>query len=170
METNYAKCGCDQCGGHIEFPMEAAGLSVSCPHCGGTTVLNLPTVSAPQKRSAKKWIVVLGFILATLTFVVFKFLFPGTMPRGISAKVLSFERASAGNPGAVSGIVENRSARQPKGVRVEIELLNARGEPLWSTTAFAPGIKPKTSWQFRASVVDPNVMTARVARVRELRR
>jgi len=30
---NYAKCSCAYCGGHIEFPAEAAGAVVACPHC-----------------------------------------------------------------------------------------------------------------------------------------
>ena len=38
-EEAFAKCGCERCGNHIEFPLEVAGASVACPHCGGTTVL-----------------------------------------------------------------------------------------------------------------------------------
>ena len=92
------------------------------------------------------------------------------MPRGMNVKVISLERASANNPGAVIGVVENLASRRRQGVRVEIELLNQRGDPLWAASAFAPAIEPGQSWSFRASVVDPNVVTARVAQVRELGR
>lgn len=166
----YAKGACDLCGGHIEFPAEAAGRAVACPHCGGTTALNVAAAAPPpRKRGAPRWVVLAAvcFVFTALALVSVKSHLPGHAPRALSAKVLSFERAAANNPGAVSGVVKNGAARQRQGVRVEIELLNSRGEPLWATTAFAPAIEPNKSWSFRASVVDPNVVTARVARVRE---
>lgn len=172
-ETIYTKGACGLCGGHIEFPAEATGRSVVCPHCGGTTALNVSAAApAPRKRGALKWVAIVTacLVFAAVALVAIKFCFFGKMPRGVSAKVHSFERASANNPGAVVGVVENRASRQRHGVRVEIELLNSRGQPLWSTTAFAPAIEPNKSWSFRASVVDPNAVTARVARVRELGR
>jgi len=158
------------CGGHIEFPVEAEGRSIACPHCGGTTLLSAEVVaSTPQKRGVLKWIALamICFVCAAVALVAVKILFFGKMPRGVSAKVTSFERASPNNPGAVAGVVENHAGRARQGVRVEIELLNLRGEPLWSTTAFAPAIEPNKSWSFRASVVDASAVTARVARVRE---
>src|SRR5580700_9172220 len=42
---SFAKCVCQHCGGHIEFPAEGAGQKISCPHCQWPTVLLLP--SAP---------------------------------------------------------------------------------------------------------------------------
>jgi len=39
MSDSYLKCSCRVCGGHIEFPAHALGMSVGCPHCGGTTEL-----------------------------------------------------------------------------------------------------------------------------------
>ena len=38
-EANYLNGACESCGGHIEFPAEGIGLSVSCPHCGQPTTL-----------------------------------------------------------------------------------------------------------------------------------
>jgi len=35
----YSKCLCKNCGGHIEFPTEGAGATVTCPHCNWPTVL-----------------------------------------------------------------------------------------------------------------------------------
>ena len=31
--ADFAKCSCPHCGGHIEFPTEAVGAVVACPHC-----------------------------------------------------------------------------------------------------------------------------------------
>jgi len=36
---SYLKCSCQQCGRHIEFPADAIGTSVDCPHCGWPTEL-----------------------------------------------------------------------------------------------------------------------------------
>ena len=169
-ETTYAKCACAHCGGHIEFPREAAGQSVACPHCGNLTLL---IQTAPAKKSGlRKWLLlaVALFVFLALAWVGVKFWSRGgtaRMDRSLPVKIISFERATANNPGAVVGAVENRAAQRRQGVRVEIELLNARGEPLWSTSAFAPVIEPNTSWSFRASVVDPNAVTGRVAQVQE---
>src|ERR1041384_7114944 len=39
--TKYLKGECGQCGGHLEFPAEATGLTTDCPHCGKPTELLL---------------------------------------------------------------------------------------------------------------------------------
>ena len=46
-----AKCSCAHCGNHIEFPVEAAGEQVACPHCGQPTELDL---SAPPATEGGK--------------------------------------------------------------------------------------------------------------------
>ncbi len=46
----YLKCSCQQCGRHLEFPADAIGTSVDCPHCGWPTELTLP---APPEISAQ---------------------------------------------------------------------------------------------------------------------
>ena len=112
-------------------------------------------------------VVVLCFVAAGAGLFVFKRRTSEASPRGLTMQVLSFERASMNNPGTVAGVVKNGASRTRQGVRVEVELLNSRGEPLWAATAFTPAIEPNKSWSFRASVVDPNAVTARVARVRE---
>ena len=60
MSETYLKCACRACGGRIEFPAHAVGLSIGCPHCGATTDLHapegistaappLPQVAVPQR-------------------------------------------------------------------------------------------------------------------------
>jgi hypothetical protein len=39
----YLKGECSHCGGHIEFPVDAVGLSTDCPHCAKPTELLLAT-------------------------------------------------------------------------------------------------------------------------------
>lgn len=38
-DSGYLKCSCSYCQGHIEFPAHAAGITVTCPHCGVETTL-----------------------------------------------------------------------------------------------------------------------------------
>ena len=65
-ESKFLKCTCAQCGGHIEFPADGIGQTVTCPHCQWPTELALDTpeeTSAAPRRSLK-WtiagIVILG--------------------------------------------------------------------------------------------------------------
>jgi cytochrome c5 len=37
--AGFSKCDCEQCGMRIEFPAEAAGATVACPHCQAQTPL-----------------------------------------------------------------------------------------------------------------------------------
>jgi len=63
---SFLKCSCAQCGGHIEFPADGIGLTITCPHCAQPTELGLPvpvSVSARPSRSLK-WIVAGLIILA----------------------------------------------------------------------------------------------------------
>ena len=39
--AKFSKCSCEHCGAHIEFPDDAAGATVACPHCQGQTMLRL---------------------------------------------------------------------------------------------------------------------------------
>jgi hypothetical protein len=57
-----AKCSCAHCGNHIEFPVEAAGAEVECPHCGRPTELNLLAPPAPEssKPSAADLVAAFG--------------------------------------------------------------------------------------------------------------
>jgi len=50
----YAKCSCQSCGTHIEFPIDAVGMAVDCPHCKKITVLSLeaPPPDTNQKPSS----------------------------------------------------------------------------------------------------------------------
>src|SRR6185312_10720086 len=40
-KPDFSKCDCRHCGGHIEFPAEAKGQTLPCPHCGQPTELTI---------------------------------------------------------------------------------------------------------------------------------
>lgn len=160
----YSKCACDHCAGRIEFPVEAAGMTIDCPHCEAKTTLVVSASAVPKSRSRR---IRKRIVLPIAFAIVASLLFLGLIarPRSLAVRSLRFERASLSNPGAVYGEIENTSRRSRKNVRVEIDLLNSRGELLWRATDYTGELNGKGRWHFRALVLDPNVVTGRVARV-----
>jgi hypothetical protein len=68
-ETKYLKGSCQHCAGHIEFPADAAGMTVTCPHCGLKTELSDSSARSPietdaQRPAAGGWMI--ATILITL--------------------------------------------------------------------------------------------------------
>jgi hypothetical protein len=50
--SDFVKGACRHCAGHLEFPANAAGQTVPCPHCGRPTVL-VPGIS-PNKHAGSR--------------------------------------------------------------------------------------------------------------------
>lgn len=50
-DTKYLKGSCQHCDNHIEFPAEAAGSVIACPHCGNQVTLIAAVPITSQKRS-----------------------------------------------------------------------------------------------------------------------
>src|SRR5258708_5406219 len=63
--TKYLKGVCSHCGGRIEFPADAIGTTVDCPHCGIATELMLaaPPEESSEPRKAIIWTLVAVLIL-----------------------------------------------------------------------------------------------------------
>ncbi len=84
----FAKCSCDKCGNHIEFPIAAAGAGIDCPHCAQPTVLTfvapepvssadkpaaaeiLAAFSAPVARTRVSFFYQLGLMLVSVMMVL----------------------------------------------------------------------------------------------------
>ena len=51
---DFVKGECRQCAGHLEFPADAIGQTVPCPHCGQT--IQLGVAGPPRKsRQLRRW-------------------------------------------------------------------------------------------------------------------
>src|SRR5438552_6339175 len=63
--TKYLKGQCQSCTGHIEFPAEAVGTSIDCPHCGQATelLLALPPEEPTIPRRTMVWTAITVLIL-----------------------------------------------------------------------------------------------------------
>lgn len=70
--AGFLKCNCEHCGGRIEYPADAVGASVPCPHCQRETPLKLdggddgPEVVAVGGSKAK---MVIGAVIACVVAV-----------------------------------------------------------------------------------------------------
>jgi hypothetical protein len=76
-DPSYFKCSCQNCGKHIEFPSNGAGMAVPCPHCGKQTVLGVSD-SAPTAGKSKKVLWVTLVLMVVIAGVVVAFMWPRT--------------------------------------------------------------------------------------------
>ena len=71
--AKFLKCDCSSCGGHIEFPADGIGTTISCPHCGADTELTLPLpeiATAGTSRSLKWAIAGLAILVVGVVGIV----------------------------------------------------------------------------------------------------
>jgi predicted RNA-binding Zn-ribbon protein involved in translation (DUF1610 family) len=54
MKEDFVKGQCRACGGHLEFPADAVGRNIPCPHCGQPTVL-VAALPAPTGGRRRLW-------------------------------------------------------------------------------------------------------------------
>jgi hypothetical protein len=68
----FLKCNCEHCGGRIEYPAEAVGANVACPHCQQETPLKLDEGGAEAETvtvGGGKAKLVVGTVIASLVAV-----------------------------------------------------------------------------------------------------
>jgi hypothetical protein len=90
QQESYLKCSCEICGENIEFPAEAAGQSIPCPHCAQNTKLSqLAEQPLPSDRRRFRPALLAVVICAVLGIA---------MAIGIFAAKRSAETAEAAKP------------------------------------------------------------------------
>ena len=52
-DSAFVKGECRHCGGHLEFPADAAGQTISCPHCGQPIELAAPVLPNKMPGSGR---------------------------------------------------------------------------------------------------------------------
>jgi hypothetical protein len=189
----YFKCSCQNCGGHIEFPAEAVGQTVTCPHCQWDTVL----VGAKVGKARPSIILslVLGVaVLAGGAWAVLHFR-PPTAPEvvvspppaptnipvkpkpkpkpapdpwhGLHAGPVKLEKAGNGSLVYAVGDVHNDSKRQRFGVKVELDVFDADNKKVGTATDYASVIEPGKDWHFRALLTDRTAASAKLTQIHE---
>ena len=86
---------------------------------------------------------------------------------GFEVSTVQVEKPSTGGRAYVVGTVANRLDRPRKAVRIELDLFNATGQKVGVAMDSTPVIEPAGRWQFRAPVIVPEAVAAKLASVRE---
>jgi hypothetical protein len=192
----YLKCACQHCRENIEYPADAAGLTVECPHCHEQTDLTVEVPGGGTEGPRHGWLLwaivallVLG-LLGALAPALLKRLAPkvrntaasatsAAAPRPVSkpaANVITndfrvspvtIERVTNSSLVYATGTVLNQLGKQRFAVRVEIELLDSAGNAVGTTSDYAAMMEAKAEWRFKAIVLKKNAAKGRVTEIRE---
>ena len=192
-DSEHFKCSCKNCGGHIEFPAAAAGMSVPCPHCQFPTELLPPNngraAAAPERRGRAAIFLGLTLVLlagaggygywkqmqsasphesvATNTTIPKPVSKPAKSLADLKLATVTIEKTKGSGLIYAVGTMQNDSDHQRFGVRVEFDLLDAGGAKLGTSTDYTQLIEPRAEWTFRALVLDAKAVTAKPARIQE---
>jgi len=181
------------CGGKIEFPVTAQGMTVECPHCHAQTQLQ-PMQKAGRNISRLLIFAAVGIALASGALVFLKSrkseatpqpapaqtnatAAPGTIATEARAKSLedlkvignvSIEKAKNSRLSYAMGTLKNDSDHQRFGVKIELELLDSAGNKLATKASdYIQMLEPRKEWKFRALVLESKAVTVRVASIQE---
>jgi hypothetical protein len=192
---NFVKGECRACGGHLEFPAEAAGETIECPHCGKPT--KLAAGAAPnqagisrRKRLAIAVALFLAAVVPTLLLVLNK-------PHAAASSALVTKAVSTNTPAApavpadeirtndfavsairlektpgsslvyVTGKIRNLGDSRRFGVRVELNLFDKNARPIGLAKDYQPLLEPGAEWHFKAMVMESKVVSARLNSIHE---
>ena len=192
---NFVKGQCLHCSGHLEFPADAAGETIPCPHCGQPTKLNAPVLSNKNNEIRRIAIGITALILLIafgLTAVIFNKKLtaassgnqtaPATQTNlsGTSGIPAGWERTNdfaisniklEKTPGSslvyASGTVRNLGSQRRFGVKVSAQLFDADNQSAGQAQDYQPLMEPNAEWHFKALVLGGKVVSARVNSISE---
>jgi len=186
---------CQHCGGHIRFPAESIGGTKDCPQCGQKTELLLaappdePTV--PVKTMVFTAIAVLVLIggLVAAMIAVNRLQRTAEQRRaaaasdssqrnsptnptspfaqsGFQVSAVTLEKAAGSSAVYAVGSVRNGTNRRRLGIKLELELRDAAGNPVGATTHYHPALEPNAEWRFKMLLKSPKAGSARVVSIK----
>jgi ribosomal protein S27E len=201
----YLKCSCTHCDGHIEFPAEAAGVAVNCPHCGEETLL-----TSPAKGGRGKVMAVVAALVVVVAAAGAGWFFlkgkrgeqstaspttttaetPGSEtpasaptaeepipktgmatpamanPAAEELKLVQFSlpktRAKGSSVIYLQGTVTNQAKVQYFSVKIEFDLLDAKGAKVGTAKDQLANLAPRGVWNFKALVVEKQAVSAKL--------
>lgn len=179
------------CGGKIEFPATAQGMTVECPHCHAQTELQ-PLQKAGRNVSGLFLFAVVGIGIAIGAVIFLKsrkvepaqnpapsqqtnaVALPTAEPRPRALEDLkvigsvSIEKAKSSRLSYAMGTLKNDSDHQRFGVKVDLELFDSAGNKLPTKASdYVQMLEPRKEWHFRALVLEPKAVSAKVAALQE---
>jgi hypothetical protein len=86
---------------------------------------------------------------------------------GFQVSTINFEKTQGSSLIYAVGTLNNMTARQRFGVKVELDLLDASGQKIGTATDYHQVMEPNSQWQFKALVVASKAALAKLAAVKE---
>jgi hypothetical protein len=174
--SEFSKCECRHCHGHIEFPSDAAGQNYPCPHCGQLVELAEPL----KKRSLLPLAITIGLLILISGITVW-FVLPDKNETHAAAKndsssATNFSAAKNHSPEFVTndfsvstakltkttnsslvyvtGKARNLSAQKRFGVKIEFSVFDSNAIAAGHASDYIATLEPAAVWNFKALVVD----------------
>ncbi len=195
-QSKYLKCPCQHCNGNIEFPVDAIGTMVDCPHCGRQTELHLPEPEETIATSHKTMIMAVAGVLILVIGLGAAFVALNAAKRmalkkqeaakaaaalaeptgppappppkdGLSSSTIELEKMPGSSLVYAVGTVTNDMTKRRFGLKIEIELLDSAGKSIGAAKAYLKVLDEGGEWHFRAMVMDTKAASARLGSIRE---
>lgn len=190
--TKFLRGECQHCGGHLEFPAEAAGTSAECPHCNQQTELILSTGETTPTKAPLKTIVFIalacviligGLVGAMMALKrakrmatsrqVQQLVVTNAVPANpfaaqkFSASDVKLEKSPGSSLVRAVGSIRNLSPQRRFAVHVQIELKDDAGKLLDPAKDYTATLDPGAVWNFKAMVNAKGPASARVIAIME---
>ena len=86
---------------------------------------------------------------------------------GFQASPVTIDKAQGSTLVHATGAVKNISGKKKFGVKVEIELRDANNSLVGTATDYQQSLEPGAEWKFRAMVMNPKAVSAKITAIRE---
>jgi len=193
---NFVKGQCHHCAGHLEFPTDAAGETIPCPHCGQPTELIAP-VSTNKNNGIRRiaigiTVLILLIAIGLAALILLKEKSTATisvnqaatsaqtnladasgLPNGwertndFAISTIKLEKTSGSSLVYASGTVRNLGSQRRFGVKISVQLYDAENQPAGQSQDYQPLMEPNTEWHFKALVLGAKVVSGRVNSISE---
>ncbi len=193
---NFVKGQCRHCAGHLEFPTDAIGETIPCPHCGQPTELAAPVSNNKNNEIRRIAIGVTALILLItigLTAVILLKKKPTAavsgnqtapaaqtnlsdasgLPNGwqrtnnFAISTIKLEKTSGSSLVYASGTVRNLGSQRRFGVKISVQLFDAENQPAGQSQDYQPLMEANAEWHFKALVLGAKVVSGRVNSISE---
>ena len=85
----------------------------------------------------------------------------------LSGSSVTLEKTPGSSLVYAVGTIKNTSSHQRFGIKVELDLTDATGQNIGTATEYRSTLEPGAQWQFKALVVQPKAISAKIATIRE---
>lgn len=188
---NFIKGECHHCAGHLEFPADAAGEDIICPHCSEPTelavasALHKPAWSRKYFIAAVVGVAVVGGLLAALVLakkttpensspaividgpMLKRFPVVQTVTNQFAIAAIKLEKTPGNSLVYVTGKILNLSDLQRFGVKVEFGLFDTNDNLVGKATDYQPVLEPRGDWHCKALVMDSKASSAKFNSIHE---